>query len=179
MDEIKRELGYKVLPLSKKIILKKVVDIKNRLGIENDIYIKIEQLLELLINTDMLEICSDNDLRIKGTGGRTDPDRMEIYLPEKVYLDACDGDGWSRFTVAHELGHLFLHRGQFSYARLSTTTQKNHKIFEDAEWQADTFASYFLINPEYVTSTMDASQISSIFGVSYTAASAWIGKNRK
>ena len=54
-----------------------------------------------------------------------------------------------------------------------------HKIYEDSEWQADVFASHFLIDEKLVTPGMTPDEISFTFGVSLQAAETWYRKNGK
>ncbi|WP_080797617.1 ImmA/IrrE family metallo-endopeptidase [Arabiibacter massiliensis] len=48
--------------------------------------------------------------------------------------------GRQRFTLAHELYHLF-----FDDAAATTVCPKSTKRYDEAEWAADTFASHFLL----------------------------------
>lgn len=101
--------------------------------------------------------------------GLTYPDECIITLREDIYCGACDGNGRDRFTVAHEIGHLFLHRG-LGFARNSAPTGPHH-WYEDSEWQANTFAAEFLMPldeiREYCKKPWDIMQR---FGVSIDAA---------
>jgi Zn-dependent peptidase ImmA (M78 family) len=47
----------------------------------------------------------------------------------------------------------------------------NHKVYEDAEWQADTFAAEFLMPTPHVCHCCSPEEILETFGVSYSAAS--------
>ncbi|MEQ4693441.1 ImmA/IrrE family metallo-endopeptidase [Providencia manganoxydans] len=170
---IKRELGHRVSPRSKKEIMMIALEIRKLLQLENTKKINLVGLVELFIHHDLMEIVEDSEL--EGRYALTYPDENLIKIRNSVYDDLCNGSNRARFTIAHEIGHLFMHKNQSAFARGGS---KNHKIYEDGEWQADTFASYFLINKDLVDKSMTANDISRTFGVSYTAAETWLSKNR-
>lgn len=135
------------------------------------VYVKIENVYEVL--ADILdfnfEIVSKSELG--DDHGRTHPDKNLIKIREDVYNAACNGSGRDRFTMAHELGHLFLHRDiQFSRATVP------HEIYEDSEWQADVFASAFLIAEEHLHKCRNVQEVSNTFGVTPAAAKCRFGK---
>lgn len=45
--------------------------------------------------------------------GETIPSENRIRIREDVYERACNGYGRDRLTMAHELGHLLLHRDDY------------------------------------------------------------------
>lgn len=79
----------------------------------------------------------------------------------------------ARFTLCHELGHLFMHpheaiaRSRFGLARLMPSSQ-SHPVYMDGEWQADEFASMLLIPTAALLLTVEA--ITEQYVVSYEAA---------
>ncbi|MCS3411093.1 MULTISPECIES: ImmA/IrrE family metallo-endopeptidase [Serratia] len=172
----KRELGHRVSPLSNEKIKHYAQQLRDALELNNSRYMRLDVLLEGLAATDsiMLEIVEDRELQ--GRYALTYPDRNKIVLRQSVYDGLCEGEHHSRFTVAHELGHLIMHRNQMAYARSSTAGK--HKIYEDSEWQADVFASHFLIDSRLVEPGSTAEKISHDFGVSLSAATTWLRKNR-
>lgn len=100
---------------------------------------------------------------------RTYPDKLLMQIREDIYLAATSGDLRAQFTLAHELGHLILHTGldkNASFARSGT----DHKIYEDSEWQADTFASEFLMPFDEAIKCRSSDEIQTRFGVSASAA---------
>jgi Zn-dependent peptidase ImmA (M78 family) len=111
------------------------------------------------------EIVTNNEI---GTDeARTYPSKKLILIREDVYDGACKGVGRDRFTMAHELGHLFLHTDA-QFARGEST--KPPKIYMDSEWQADTFASGFLVDYKYLKMCKSVQDVASLFGVSESAA---------
>lgn len=73
----------------------------------------------------------------------TDVQTGVITVPESVYLEAVDGVGRSRFTLAHEYGHLILHSVKPRESRPELPGRRYNPSF-DPEWQADTFAGELL-----------------------------------
>lgn len=161
-----RKLGKKVSPLSAEDIRGKAFRLRKAIG-QKRAYVKIVNLLELLQNFEFLEFAVVEDHELSEEEAVTYPDKRFMCIKQSVYEKAADGDGHCRFTIAHELGHLCLHRGQSRYARGITGA---HKIFEDSEWQADTFASEFLIDQRLIPENADECDISEMFGVSLSAA---------
>ncbi|MER9233269.1 ImmA/IrrE family metallo-endopeptidase [Mesorhizobium sp. M0622] len=74
--------------------------------------------------------------------GLTDKDGQFIILREDVYENAWQDDGRARFTVAHELGHYFLHT-RIPMARASL--ERKVAPFRLSEPQANQFASELLM----------------------------------
>lgn len=168
---IKRELGHRVSPKSTKEIVKIALATRKLLGLASTEKVNLTVLVELFLQNDLIEIVEDHELL--GRYALTYPDKNIIKIRNSVYEDLCNGSPRARFTIAHEIGHLVMHKNQTTFARGGS---KTHKIFEDGEWQADTFASHFLINADLVTKNMTASDISRKFGVSYTATETWPSK---
>jgi Zn-dependent peptidase ImmA (M78 family) len=100
--------------------------------------------------------------------GLTYPDKKLICLREDVYEKAAEGTARDRFTIAHEIGHYFMHRpGELVLAR----NQNKEKIpaYQDPEWQANTFAGELLAPPQIITG-LTAKEISLCCGVSLDVA---------
>lgn len=83
---------------------------------------------------------------------RTWPDNMLMHISNSVYDGACMGDGTCNHILAHELGHLVLHRNVDPSFALAKDTPKYDCIF-NSEWQADTFADYLLMPIDDVRAT--------------------------
>lgn len=171
---MRRSLSVRVSPLSINKIKEAAKSVRKLFGIAQP-KIDMGWLLEVLISKGFVIICEANDPRLVGKYALTYPDQNKILISEATYDAAVDGDGRARFTIAHEIGHFFLHKGQMSFAR---STNGNHKIFEDAEWQADTFASHFLIDDDYLSDNDTPEYISNLFGTSWQAAKVYVDKYR-
>lgn len=73
-----------------------------------------------------------------------------LHIDREVWKLADLGDPESRFIVAHELGHLFLH--DHHAKAFSDDPGERIKFMErehSAEWQANIFAAYFLL-PDHI-----------------------------
>lgn len=112
----------------------------------------------------------DDPVFEKGEEAKTDISSGMIFIKESVMREACRHK-YKRapFTICHEIGHFVLHRmlGGVSLAR--STSERKPRTFEDPEWQADTFASEFLM-PASVAKDMSAEQIRKTYCVSRACA---------
>jgi len=72
-----------------------------------------------------------------------------IAVRASVYSLARKYDGRSRMTLAHELGHLVMHVSDGPRPRATAKLRSELRPFESAEWQANKFASLFLM-PEHI-----------------------------
>ena len=103
-----------------------------------------------------------------------DPIGFCIRIQEPIYEKAIENDGHCRFTIAHELGHWFLHREQtLAFGR----PDRGGKIppYRHSEWQADVFARNFLA-PWSLAKGMSAGQIEKVFEVSGEVAAIISGE---
>ncbi|MFD2167217.1 ImmA/IrrE family metallo-endopeptidase [Thalassotalea euphylliae] len=122
----------------------------------------------------MLDFTVVDDEELGSEEARTYPNEKHILISNSVYEGAADCDGRDRFTIAHEIGHLDLHKGQ-----TPMFSRGDHQIFEDSEWQADTFASEFLMDSRHITPADTVESLMKKFGVSKTAAGLKLKKMRK
>lgn len=167
-----RSNGFKVRPLSTETISSTANEIRNQLHPSTSHFIDIVRVLEinlpLLIPDFEFEICTVDELG--SDHGRTYPDQMRIEIREDIYEGAIWGQGRDRFTLAHELGHLVLHQDvPFTH---NTTNSLNMKIYENSEWQADIFASAFLMPDELIKNCTNIDEIAQKCKVSVSAARA-------
>ena len=126
----------------------------------------LELRLPEIVEDFHFEIVEDSFLDVLAL---TRPDQWHMQVRQSVYDSAMADDGRHRFTLAHEVGHLFLHQGAEAYARRASYTQ-THKAYEDSEWQADYFAAELLMPYEEVKAYLDVYDIAEDFGVSLQAA---------
>lgn len=97
---------------------------------------------------------------------------FQIFLP---LVTSAERD---RFTIAHELGHLFLHfptvRKRYPGSEMVATrwVDQSDDIQKRAEWEANWFAAAFVMpeNEFRATSAHGLSHAASHFGVSLSAA---------
>ena len=161
--------GVKVPPLNKQSIKHKARIIRDKLfklhpSESIDLSRTLEHKLHLLgVTYEIWEIVDMPDVE-----ALTNPDAMTIILREDTYDALCNSNHpkfrRARFTVAHEIGHLFLHEG-FALARGAI----QHEHYEDSEWQADTFAAELLMPTEECLG-LTIEEIQAKFLVGYKAA---------
>ncbi len=180
-----RKLGHKVKARSGKVICSAAQKFKDLVyEMFDDVLIKsipsvpIIKIYDLLQRIEFLEYQVVPDSELNGQLAITYPDKRFIKISETVYNGACDGKGFHRFTLAHELGHLRLHVNESpkAYAR---GEEPGHKIFHDSEWQADEFASEFLMDTRELTGKESSLDLVFKYDVSGLAADSKIRKIRK
>lgn len=177
-----RKRGRKVPPLSIKGIRDLAFKLRQTFSIlgvdlkgKVDIVHIIDCVIPKILPEFTLDIVPDDELG--EDHAQTLPDKLNIKVKESVYEGACKGVGRDLFTLAHELGHLFIHRNVSSYAR--TNKVRKHKPFEDSEWQADCFAAEFLMLHGEVMACKSVNEVKNKFGVSYTAAEVRFNKVKR
>lgn len=105
----------------------------------------------------------------------TTPDTKVIKIRQSLYLAACEGDKDCLFTLAHELGHLYMHADQpKTFARGSI----RYKREEDCEWQADQFASELFIDRRLLDTTWSINKIMDTFYVDWELAKQALDEKR-
>ncbi|WP_317855969.1 ImmA/IrrE family metallo-endopeptidase [Chakrabartyella piscis] len=143
---------YKALSTSRKDIENYVYQIKETLGLENRLCFPVIQFLELiipnLIDNFNYEIVDDKDLTDKYA--ETIPSKNLIRIRNDVYEGACNNNPRDRFTIAHEIGHLFMHDSD-SVTLCRISHDAKIPAFQDPEWQANTFAGYLLMTPACIS----------------------------
>lgn len=111
-----------------------------------------------------MDIVPDEDM--ESTYAETIPSLKIFRIRESVYENAINGSPRDRFTIAHEIGHLFLHDDiTVSFAR----NEKTIPAYKDPEWQANTFAAELLVPHSHI-SGMTAEEISKKYSVSKKVA---------
>jgi hypothetical protein len=76
---------------------------------------------------------------------------VTLWVDRKIWEDAKSGDGYARFVLAHEIGHIVLH--DHSAQAFSNDPALQIRFAENehsAEWQANKFAEYFILPDEIV-----------------------------
>lgn len=102
-----------------------------------------------------------------------------IYFKESV-IEQATHKRYCRanFTIAHEIGHFILHRALNLINFSRTTSFIIQKIFEDPEWQANTFASEFLM-PYEQCQNLTSKEIRRKYHVTMSAAQTRYNKIHK
>ena len=161
---------YKASAVSRNDIREYVYWIKKQVGLEQVLYFPIvsflENILPVLIPGFCLEIVPKQEMGNKH--GETFPSKNLIRIREDVYLRAINGEGRDRLTIAHEIGHLFLHDDEaISLCRLAPNQVL--KPYEDPEWQANAFGGELLAS-SYLIRGMSVASVQVKCGVSSSAA---------
>ncbi|MGM9570111.1 MAG: ImmA/IrrE family metallo-endopeptidase [Phascolarctobacterium sp.] len=162
--------SYRAKPLSRNNIRAFVKTIKQVFGVEKDFMFPVVEFLEkclpVIFEDFSLEVLPVEEMPYKE--GETYPSEHRIIIREDVYEKACAGDGRARFTIAHEIGHLFYHTNEaISLCRMKGKIQL--KAYENPEWQANVFAGELLAS-SYLIKGLTASEVKERCGVSITAA---------
>jgi Zn-dependent peptidase ImmA (M78 family) len=142
------------------------------LGHESDFNIVsiVENLLCQKVKGFSLEVGAG--IKLKRVEAYTAFNPPRIVLREDVYERAYKNDTHCRFTVAHELGHLFLH-WSFPRPRLAPEAQKPSDPSPSGriEKEANQFAAAFLMPREVATRIGHPQRLAHVCGVSKQAAS--------
>jgi IrrE N-terminal-like domain len=97
--------------------------------------------------------------------------RIVMHVDEETWAGAKDGDEHSRLIIAHEIGHIVLH--DHTAKAFSNDPSLRIRFAEQeysAEWQADTFARYFLVPDDAVRRFPDQSLLAAMCNVSLSLA---------
>lgn len=161
---------YKANGTSRNEIRRYVRKLKEMIHMEDVLYFPVLQFLEnalpVIIPDFEFEVVPVSEMGNKH--GETFPNKNLIRIREDVYLRAADGEGRDRFTIAHEIGHLFLHeKSAIALCRLEPNQRL--KPYEDPEWQANAFGGE-LLAPSYLIRDMSVLEVQAKCGVSSSAA---------
>ncbi len=161
---------FKADACSRKDIQRFVRSLKKKVGLENELYFPVieflENVLPMLVPGFNYEIVSEEEMGNKH--GETYPSKNLIRIREDVYIRAANGEGRDRLTIAHEIGHLFMHEDD-CVALCRLDPNEKLKAFEDPEWQADAFGGELLAS-SYLIKGMNEFEVRSKCGVSGSAA---------
>lgn len=160
------ESSYKAEPLSRyqiRIIAKKI---RSLCGIADNQAFPVVKFMEFLLEPlgYTYHFCSKEEL--PHDYAQTIPAEKLLQIREDVYERAVAGIPRDIFTIAHELGHVFLH--DFDTVAFARSNEKV-RTFENPEWQANTFAGE-LIAPADVLDGMSIEEIAERFNCSFEVA---------
>lgn len=103
---------------------------------------------------------------LNGEEACTDHFKKEVRIRSDAYEKALDKSATDLFTIAHEIGPLFLHKGE---SLAFTRTKERFPAYKSAEWQANYFAAELLMSSHLIVN-MEIDDIVEQCGVSKTAA---------
>lgn len=168
----------RVSPMSRAAIRNYAMKIRKILGYSNKDFINAPKLFDELsilfanqgLDFDYRVMPDDDEIFYDKEEAYTDVATGIIYIKESVVEQACRRSyRRGAFTLIHELGHYLLHYLQ-SDARLTRVADDvNVPAYCDPEWQADTFASEFLMPFEKCVN-MNGGEIRKTYHVSRMAA---------
>lgn len=162
--------GVEVAPLRRKDIRVFANRVREVFGIRQP-YFQIVEFLDVvlpqIIPDFTLEVLPSDEMG--NHHGLTIPDDEVIKIREDVYIGANKGSGRDRMTMAHELGHLLLHKKvQVGLARAQPGL--SHQPYRNSEWQAKSFAGELLISSDHLKGCTHPAELELKFGVSAPAA---------
>lgn len=166
--------GLIVDPLSLADIRNFAKRFRQILGITPDERIDILRVLEFVLEDIGVTLEIVPEAEMKNKHGETFIGKNVIRIREDVYSRAYEGYGRDRLTIAHEIGHLLLHKVE----NISLARADNAKVppYKDPEWQANAFGGE-LLAPYEAIKDKSLNEIVGFYGVSYDAAR--IQRNRK
>lgn len=160
---------YAVTPRSRAELRAAAMLLRRKFGFSDDAPVDPLRILEMLdkFGADF-EIVPEWELGEKH--GETILEQGVIKIREDVYKGAVNGKGRDRFTICHEIAHLFLH-GKLSHGvSLSRMGSEYVPVYMDPEWQANAFAAEFMMPYNKLRSGMTALDVMQTYGVSKAAA---------
>ena len=145
-----------VTPRSRLEIVSIVKHIKKQIhfdGLNFPIVEFIEHVLPQIDESFKYEYCQKNELPANVYAYYSPIDNL-MKIREDVYIGASNGNSRDRFTLAHEVGHYFLHNEVI----LTRKSESEIPPYENPEWQANVFAGELLIPSQEIIG-MEISEI--------------------
>ncbi len=160
--------NYMVAPVSRKEIKDFANDIRKCSGLPDVGFFPLLDFVELVLPQMDPEFtfCVEEDWRMGNDQANYNVQNKTMKLRESVYEGACRGNGRDRFTLAHEIGHYFMHNDV-----VLSRAEPGSRIpaYRDPEWQANTFAAALLM-PDHLIDGLTPKQIAKKCGTSESAA---------
>ncbi|MBP2057931.1 hypothetical protein J2Z60_001106 [Lactobacillus colini] len=162
---------YIAHPVSRTSLRLVAEELKKKLNISvTKPYVDVVMILDRLSEIDSsfnYEIVEDWQLD-EHVQAMTNVEAKTIYIKSSVYEDACQGIGKDRMSIAHEIGHILLHRDVIQMPVLYRY-DGSLKLYQKPEWQAECFAAELLMPYEQIKN-MSVEEIMISCGVSRPAA---------
>lgn len=163
----RKDYGVVVPPRSAKDIEAIANGVRTAVGLQFQPFFPIVAIYDLiheLIPGASYDVRTTDEM--EDNHGLTRLKKKEIQIREDVFKAACLGDGFGRFTLCHELGHLLLHRGGVALQR----ARADPPLYMSSEWQSDRFAGSLLMPTSLIPETSTVELLMEMFGVSRSAA---------
>lgn len=169
------QTGFRVPPQSTAAIRKLAENTRAALGLPEGRIDTIKLLESLHCYGIVLDVFDAQSAPVgQGVEACWVPESRTLYMHEQVYADAANGGARALFTVSHELGHIMLaHRRTLNREATGST-----EIFENSEWQANTFAAEFSMPVSQIQKhdLNTTTRLAAFFGVSRHAARVRLNK---
>jgi Zn-dependent peptidase ImmA (M78 family) len=145
-------------------------DIRAQFGLQDEPRFPVMDFIEKILDQRLgiINFLTGDPKEMGTAEGYTCPQGTFIELREDVYSAAYAGEGRSRFTAAHELGHLAMHTN-VPLARAHSSQRV--KAYRSSEAQANQFAAELLMPPRFFGVDDDAKSVAKRHGTSLEAAS--------
>ncbi len=147
--------------MNTKLILNKIAEIRKKFNLTLKPFFDLEVLVKD-VGLDKIQSVEFKDPSISG---------YIDFADKKIYLNKDNSFHRKRFTIAHELGHLFLHLQKFiENPKLYSVFKRDKKDSSIEEREANFFAANLLVPEEllqdYLLVTKNNNDLSKVFGVS-------------
>jgi IrrE N-terminal-like domain len=124
----------------------------------------IEFMLPQILPEFEYEIAEIDDL--PGKHALAYPRQKRLVIRSDVYDGACNNNPRDRFTLAHEIGHLFLHQG----IRARQNESAMIETIDTCEIEANIFGMELMMPSPIVLATRSARTLADLCGVSHSIA---------
>jgi len=172
MLKLRNQQNYYVPPKSRAWIRAVALNVRTQLGIPNVEQFDLIRLTELILSESFQLI--EFHIETKEVMGNVEAvtvislsKKPMIVLRQDVYDGARNGEPRDKFTVGHELGHVFLH-SQIGTELVSAP--EDCPAFRSSEWQANEFSAELLAPAHLLTDFDTEETIIDRFGVSSEVA---------
>lgn len=159
--------NFEVPPLSRAQIRNVMQELRDVVPVSGT-YFPIMEFVEFAL-VDEIELQVHDEEEMGANHGLSIPSLGILQLRSDVYYGAWEGKGRDRLTVAHELGHIILHR-DVTFAR-AMGERGEIPAYRDSEWQANCAAGELLMDKRLWKPSMSEEDMMAAFGVSSAAAS--------
>ena len=159
-----------VEPKSREDLRRLAFSIRKVLGLEDELYFPIVELLDVLEETlpgFSYEIIGDGELP-PGKHAETDVETGMVRIKQCVYDGARQGNGRDRMTIAHEFAH-FMTLCFVGFKLYRSFDDRPVEAYRDPEWQAKCLAGELLVS-HHLVGGMTAWDVAEKCGVSEPAA---------